>query len=533
MPSDGNLTLNFIPAPPLGPSDVYNYAGETNNVVVGDYAREWDYEDAHLYGAYFPSPTPSHPQFAFLGWFRLSGYRDLPTPVASEWLLVPASEVVWGLYDGSGTPVNGARNLMGRWGETVTLDPQGGSAESASLRFGPFYDWPALGSAHPSGMTYGSLPVPVKAGHEFLGWWTGPTSEYPSAPVSSATPLAWGHHTLYAHWNRLAGADVAVTFSLTGGASSDAGPRTYTPGGLYGPLPSAVKEGMTFAGWHTQPDGGTRVYADWPVPSASHTLYARWTAEAPYAVVYFLPEGGALSGQTRFEYSTATVYGEMTGGALPVPARTGYAFRGWWTAALSGGVKVEAGYPVPAGNTQLHARWEASGSTAVDDLFRSVDGWVAISLGNVEGSIPAGLLEAYRGWLTEAVRRHRLSLIVEGVLFDYRAAVDADNHPVGSLDETSVPVSLLRNVLVTVWYSLGVEMSLGAAALLEYRTGWLDSNVVLRSLFLELRTGRNRFRSGLGWSPTYSALPGVPAAAGYPSPVEPEVPPISYNPPPG
>jgi hypothetical protein len=141
-------------------------------------------------------------------------------------------------------------------------------------------------------------------------------------------------------------------------------------------------------------------------------------------------------------------------------------------------------------------------------MFRSVNGWVSITLLNVENSLPAALLDAYRAWLTGDVRKHRLSLILEGVMFDYRGAVDADNHPVGELDPTAVPVSLLRNVLTTIWYTLGVEMGIPAEVMQEYRTGWLDSNVVLRTLFLELRTGRNRFRSGLGWAPTYRKGPG-------------------------
>ena len=542
MPSDGGVVLNFAPSPPLAAGEYYSASGETNGLVVGDYATPSDTDGAHVYGTYFPVSGITHASFLFLGWYRLSEYYDLPTPVGSEWLHVLSSDVIWGLATAEGVPYAGSRYLVGRWAETVTLDAQGGSVSTPTLQYGPFHTWFDGSGAVPADTVYGTLPIPSKAGHEFLGWWTGATSEYPSVPVTDSTVLAFGHHTLYAHWNRLAGADVTVTFSLMGGASSDAGPRTYTPGELYGSLPSATKVGESFAGWYTAPTGGSRVYTDWPVPSESHTLYARWTTATLFGVVYFLPEGGVLPGQTRFEAVDECVYGVLTGGPLPVPTRLGYAFVGWWTQPASGGIKVEFDHPVPAGNTELYARWEAVGTTVVDDLFHSVNGWVSINVVNAGGALPAALLDVYRSWLTPEVRAHRLGLILEGVMFDYRTAVDADNHPVGRLDAASVPVSLLRNVLVTVWYSLGVEMSLGAAVLQEYRTGWLDSNVVLRTLFLELRTGRNRFQSGLAWSPTYvpgagSATAGVAAPssadAGYPEPIEPEPPPISYNPPPG
>jgi hypothetical protein len=184
-----------------------------------------------------------------------------------------------------------------------------------------------------------------------------------------------------------------------------------------------------------------------------------------------------------------------------------------------------------------YARWEALPCGDVDYLdvgtFQSVNGWVSITLEKVVGSLPAALLEAYRGWVTEADRKQRLSLILEGVMFDYRGAVDADNHPVGGLDDTSVPVSLLRNVLTTIWYTLGVELGLSAVSMQEYRSGWYDSNVVLRSLFLELRTGRNRFRSGLGCSPTYRALKGSSFSGAFEPSTERDVPPINYSPVPG
>jgi len=382
-------------------------------------------------------------------------------------------------------------------GITVTFDLQGGTSPDAGPRTYALDD------------LYGPLPVPTYEGHTFSGWFTSPlaggTRIFPDWRVLGSD------HTLYAIWDMVAGWYTRISFSTQGGISTNAGTRQYSVGEVYGPFPDVVRmDGKVLKGWYTEPILGTRVYEDFIANPPDRTLYAQWEDPSPaYGTIYFLSEGGTLSGQSVF-YCTDSgrTLGQVVGGPLPVPSRDGYVFRGWWSAPSSGGVKWGYGSPVPVGGTSLYARWEAQGSTVVDDMFRSVNGWVSITLLNVENSLPAALLDAYRAWLTGDVRKHRLSLILEGVMFDYRGAVDADNHPVGELDPTAVPVSLLRNVLTTIWYTLGVEMGIPAEVMQEYRTGWLDSNVVLRTLFLELRTGRNRFRSGLGWAPTYRKGPG-------------------------
>ena len=70
---------------------------------------------------------------------------------------------------------------------------------------------------------------------------------------------------------------VTVTFDAMGGSMSS-NAKEVTPGKPYGELPSAYKDGYTFDGWFTSPDGGEMVTENTVVSNASgHTLYAHWT----------------------------------------------------------------------------------------------------------------------------------------------------------------------------------------------------------------------------------------------------------------
>jgi hypothetical protein len=77
-------------------------------------------------------------------------------------------------------------------------------------------------------------------------------------------------------------------------------------------------------------------------------------------IITFDPNGGSLGAQP----ATKEVTRGETYGALPVPARANYAFRGWWTTAAGTGAQIVAGDTVPADAAPqtLHAKWEVTGS---------------------------------------------------------------------------------------------------------------------------------------------------------------------------
>ncbi len=55
--------------------------------------------------------------------------------------------------------------------------------------------------------------------------------------------------------------------------------RTYTPGKIYGTLPTASKPGYIFKGWYTQKTGGTKITETSIVPDAHTNLYAQWEVD--------------------------------------------------------------------------------------------------------------------------------------------------------------------------------------------------------------------------------------------------------------
>lgn len=210
------------------------------------------------YSLFMPA-APARSGYAFIGWHSWgSPYYNVPQ-------LVSASDIVPGQDVGELTVT-----LHAHWASLVTLVPNGGTVESELIS--------VESSANYGGAkTYGSaLPLPARIGYRFDGWWTGLGVTYPSVPVDAGTACIEQAHTLYAHWSLAV--VVTVTFVWNGGTSSSPATAEFTLPAFYGTLPAVARDGYAFAGWWTAPSGGTRVLADYPIPSADHALYARWTA---------------------------------------------------------------------------------------------------------------------------------------------------------------------------------------------------------------------------------------------------------------
>lgn len=112
----------------------------------------------------------------------------------------------------------------------------------------------------------------------------------------------------------------------------------------------------SFARMDQQPDVSFRFKAldrtaDTTVTGAT-TLYAKWTAKI--VTVTFNTNGGVNLGAGEAE--KAVMYGD-TYGVLPTPERSGYGFRGWWSAA-DGGTQVTTDTTVTATEDHaLYAHW--------------------------------------------------------------------------------------------------------------------------------------------------------------------------------
>lgn len=138
--------------------------------------------------------------------------------------------------------------------------------------------------------------------------------------------------TLYAHWKANA---YTVSFDASGGKAS-ASSKMVVYDAAYGELPSASREGYSFAGWFTDRSGGERIAGDsvYSTPGDS-TLYAHWAVNM-VMVTYHMNDGSGASGGHEVAYGSVET-------EAPGPLREGYSFQGWYTAAQGVRNMISAG----------------------------------------------------------------------------------------------------------------------------------------------------------------------------------------------
>jgi len=212
-----------------------------------------DYFKRVTFGAaYGTLPTPTRTGYTFAGWWT----------EASGGTQVTAGTVVTATAD---------HTLYAHWtanaaNVTLTFDAAGGSVSPAS-------------KSVTEGQAYGTLPTPTRSGYTFAGWYTRATG---GDAVTAATVAGDEDATIYAHWT---GESLTITFNANGGTVTET-TRTVERGHQYRRLPFPTRSGYAFDGWFTAATGGTQVTAG-DYPSASITLYARWTADGgvPWFVV--------------------------------------------------------------------------------------------------------------------------------------------------------------------------------------------------------------------------------------------------------
>jgi uncharacterized repeat protein (TIGR02543 family) len=142
-----------------------------------------------------------------------------------------------------------------------------------------------------------------------------------------------------------------VTFDPAGGTVSPTN-MVVTFDYAYGELPEPSHIGYTFEGWQATTNGivfGVTSNSVVSIPS-DHTLAASWSANTYTAT--FNPEGGEVNPISK-PVTFDSAYGE-----LPMPARNGYIFAGWWTGVLGSGTQVTALTVVTAdADHVLYANW--------------------------------------------------------------------------------------------------------------------------------------------------------------------------------
>ena len=211
----------------------------------------------------------------------------------------------------------------------VTYNYNGGYATPASQYF-------VIGE---SALT---LPVPVKSGYTFQGWFT--ESGFTNEVTSPYTPS--GDQTLYAKW---AAGTYTVTYEYNGATGGNSAVSdSYTTGGTAITLPTPTKTGYSFGGWFEYSSLVVQAFSPYTT-TTNRTLYAKWNAPT-YRIDYVY--NGATSGNSP-AFSNY-VFGSA-GITLPTPAKTGYSFGGWYSDA---GLTTQVSSPFTTGAAvTLYAKW--------------------------------------------------------------------------------------------------------------------------------------------------------------------------------
>ena len=147
-------------------------------------------------------------------------------------------------------------------------------------------------------------------------------------------------------------------------------------------IPEPTREGYTFAGWYTEPTGGTLLTTSYNV-TQSMTIYAHWTPGTSHTIT-FNANGGSVSPATAMTGANGRL------SSLPMPVRDGYTFLGWYTAAANG-AEVTTGTWFST-DTTIYAYWTEDSTSGVtwryDEATRTL---------YIEGNGPMESVEGYTG----------------------------------------------------------------------------------------------------------------------------------------
>lgn len=113
----------------------------------------------------------------------------------------------------------------------------------------------------------------------------------------------------------------SVNFDANGGFAS-CNELLVKRGSEVGELPTATMEGWIFDGWYTAKSGGVKISSS-TVITGNVTYFARWCCK-----VFFNANGGTVPID-----SMMLVKGDKLG-TLPIAARNGYTFKGWYTSVM-------------------------------------------------------------------------------------------------------------------------------------------------------------------------------------------------------
>ncbi|NLD95230.1 MAG: hypothetical protein GX639_21480 [Fibrobacter sp.] len=114
-----------------------------------------------------------------------------------------------------------------------------------------------------------------------------------------------------------------------------------------------ARTGYTFDGWNSKPEGSGTDYTPgtgtFLMNSSGVIIYAKWAVK-PYSITYTI-DGASYNGTpSSYTIETATFN-------LPVPAKAGYSFSGWYETSIPSGSPITSITRGTTGNKAYYAKW--------------------------------------------------------------------------------------------------------------------------------------------------------------------------------
>ena len=242
---------------------------------------------------------------------------------------------------------------------------------------------------------------------------------------------------------------VTVTFYLVDG--TEYYKTTVTSGTVIGKLPEPTRTGYTFDGWFTAE--GKAFNFGTPITEKTN-LYAHWNA-VEYTVT--LRGEGVNLDPIKVAYGTTLTWSE--GGLLPVPARGGYTFEGWYLDADF--ADSAEGTFMPAYDITLYAKWEATEYSIVfkwglkgENSITISDGYnSALNLSSVGGDVPHYTFI----WQVTAVGKEPIDVTLD----DFRTMPNLSAEYAGYTSDADGRVAITVQAAYT---AIGYEITLEGAA---------------------------------------------------------------------
>ena len=255
-----------------------------------------------------------------------------------------------------------------------------------------------------------------KTGYRFVGWNTASNGNginyYPDVKLTLTSNVI-----LYAKWTQRDVYSITYDGNENTGGSAPSDNNKYESGQkivVKANTGNLVRDGYTFAGWNTRADGSGSTYmADVGITVADSNivLYARWTQNETYTVVY--NGNGNTTGNVPVDVNNYELHDIVLIKANDNSLRKeGYRFTGWCSDKDGNGKHYAPQDSIPVlGNIVLYAVWtqvlafnviydgngNTSGSVPVDSILYNV-GSLVIVRANTNGLVKDGF--TFAGWNT-------------------------------------------------------------------------------------------------------------------------------------